>query len=235
MTAKIDNVKKGERITAEAWNELVERVNALERKQTFNFTVQPRPKAPGGVVVGQFLARETPRDSGDDAYPYIARCWKYDEENGGYEKDKNGRTKIVEAWFCSLNTTNLQWRTIGAGYPFVAFWNANKNRWECPCHFNYATAISTSSNVYDEVLAVDETSDGYNLHFNGVCCLRVFGAAQEARGRVFLASKHFKYDAGGGDDIVGDELYIKTKAVRVVTDVVDGVPKFAYVNSVGDK
>lgn len=44
MNSRIDNVKKGERITAEAWNELVERVNALERRQAFNFTVPQKQK-----------------------------------------------------------------------------------------------------------------------------------------------------------------------------------------------
>ena len=44
MTAKIETVRKGQKITAEAWNELVERVNALERRQAFNFTVPQKQK-----------------------------------------------------------------------------------------------------------------------------------------------------------------------------------------------
>ena len=42
MSAKIDSVRRGQFITAESWNELVERVNALEAAQArrFDFTVQ---------------------------------------------------------------------------------------------------------------------------------------------------------------------------------------------------
>lgn len=44
MSSKLDTVRKGQKITAEAWNELVERVNALERRQAFNFTVPQKQK-----------------------------------------------------------------------------------------------------------------------------------------------------------------------------------------------
>lgn len=47
MTGTLDYVRKGEPITAEAWNALVERINALEQRPSFGFGVSRRPKGGG--------------------------------------------------------------------------------------------------------------------------------------------------------------------------------------------
>ena len=44
MTSKLDYVRKGQTISANAWNELVERVNALERRPSFDFLVPQKQK-----------------------------------------------------------------------------------------------------------------------------------------------------------------------------------------------
>lgn len=48
MAGTLDYVQKGEAITAEKWNALVERINALEQRPNFGFGVHKRPKGGGG-------------------------------------------------------------------------------------------------------------------------------------------------------------------------------------------
>ena len=51
MAGTLDYVQKGEAITAEKWNALVERINALEQGTCFGFGVTRRPKGGGGPVL----------------------------------------------------------------------------------------------------------------------------------------------------------------------------------------
>lgn len=51
MAGTLDYVHKGEAITAEKWNALVERINALEQETCFGFGVTRRPKGGGGPVL----------------------------------------------------------------------------------------------------------------------------------------------------------------------------------------
>ena len=51
MAGSLDYVRRGEAITAEKWNALVERINALEQERSFSFGVQKRPKGGGGTNV----------------------------------------------------------------------------------------------------------------------------------------------------------------------------------------
>lgn len=49
MAGSLDYVRRGEAITAEKWNALVERINALEQRQTFDFRA-PRKARGGGLT-----------------------------------------------------------------------------------------------------------------------------------------------------------------------------------------
>lgn len=52
MAGTLDYVQKGEAITAEKWNALVERINALEQRRSFDFRVpvRVRPQSGGSNV-----------------------------------------------------------------------------------------------------------------------------------------------------------------------------------------
>lgn len=83
MNSRIDNVKKGERITAEAWNELVERVNALERRQAFNITVPQKQKP---IVTLALFAITWNWTNDDNNVPY-ASASPVDTRTGAVSQD----------------------------------------------------------------------------------------------------------------------------------------------------
>lgn len=55
MAGTLDYVQKGEAITAEKWNALVERINALEQRPNFGFGVSRRPKGGGDKIAAFWL------------------------------------------------------------------------------------------------------------------------------------------------------------------------------------
>lgn len=146
MNSRIDNVKKGERITAEAWNELVERVNALERRQAFNFTVPQKQKP---VVTLALFA--------------ITWNWTNDANNVPYASASpvDTRTGAVGEETVTVFAPN----GYGSGQGVLRRWCVWRGRWElCDKVPDLPNMIKSSFNLYTQITAQIDALGG--LHFD---------------------------------------------------------------------
>ena len=107
MAGTLDYVKRGEAITAEKWNALVERINALEQRQTFDFRA-PR-KGGGGVKVA--LAQI---------------LWNWSKRAG--ESVYSASAHLVEPATKAVDESKSILVYSSSGYR-SGTWNANELRW----------------------------------------------------------------------------------------------------------
>ena len=119
MAGTLDYVQKGEAITAEKWNALVERINALEQRPSFGFGVHKRPKGGGGEPLALVAIR---------GY-YTNNPW------GHWVQDSNGvwhmpTAKFVDEITLTRGTENVDvYMTRALDSTFKNLGNAWFNRW----------------------------------------------------------------------------------------------------------
>lgn len=119
MAGTLDYVQKGEAITAEKWNALVERINALEHRPNFGFGVHKRPKGGGGEPLALVAIR---------GY-YTNNPW------GHWVQDSNGvwhmpTAKFVDEITLTRGTENVDvYMTRALDNTFKNLGNAWYNRW----------------------------------------------------------------------------------------------------------
>lgn len=177
MTAKLDEVKKGDRITAEAWNDLVRRVNALENQQRFNFVVPPKG---GKSSINLRFMRLISDWTRNDAGTWQANAYFINEETGLVDTSSS-----VPVWWTFKSSTVPE----GTAYGW-SFWAIWRGRWE---------ALQTSATkdppecVAGDGIAVDSTTPGKRIISNaGITCAKIPGDSYEDAGALYF-SKVFKW------------------------------------------
>lgn len=215
MARQLDTVQKGQALTAEAWNTLVAKVNNLD-KQSFDFTVQKRPKGGETRIAPMRLQTDWQQVNGQ----WTATCCEV-LQDGSFDTDH-----IVDVYaptFTSRpNGTALVWR----------FWALFRNgRWETLQSpggesVNYVGGVGIDVGAYDSVLG------GRPITNMGVRSVVIPGSGYEARAdALYLASNHFKWR--DSSTTTGKEACLKTRRLSVVTNIENGVPVKEVIEVIG--
>lgn len=224
MTAKIDNVKKGERITAEAWNELVERVNALEKRQAFNFTVQQRPRAAKPLVVKPFRLRSYWTKAAGAVYTAQA-----------IEIDPKTQANAQGAVLVDVYSVTGGAPPEGAPYSwlFYAVWNEERERWESLQQPQIKEPAISGD--YITVYDYDSNRGGCAVNNEGVWFMQIPGDSYQSVKNTYFDKTFFKWIPSELDIVGKKDVSIRAHYENVVVGIVDGVPTMKRVLVLGDE
>ena len=195
MAGTLDYVQKGEAITAEKWNALVERINALERRPSFGFGVHKRPKGGGGEPLALVAIR---------GY-YTNNPW------GHWVQDSNGvwhmpTAKFVDEITLTRGTENVDvYMTRALDYTFKNLGNAwfnrwavyRNNRWEL---LDFQWTDSDTQYQSGSYISIDSNRE---INNEGLCKASLTGG--DIVQRTLYFGSYFTREVGGvpGSDIVG--------------------------------
>lgn len=180
MTAKLDEVKKGDRITAEAWNDLVRRVNAIENLQRFNFTVPPKASKSLNLRFMRLCSSWTRNEAGT----WQADAYFINEKTGAVDTSSS-----VPVFWAFNNATTPEGEAWG--WSFWAIW---RGRWEAL----QTTATAVWRYVGGDgisVLDYDSTLGGYPVVNDGVLNVKIYGDDSYTDSGTLYLNKVFKWDS----------------------------------------
>ena len=221
MAKTIDTVQRGQTITAEAWNTLVERINRLERDR-FIMTAPPRtPKRP----LAKTFVLKTEWEKQDGIWQADAR--PIDSATGETDTDDS---KIVKV-YAPLDTGE---KPAGEAqkWKFWAIWK--NNRWETlQTEIGKGEGEKYVAGLGIEIGAHNPELGGRPITNVGVRSVRISGSSYEAKGGPLnMASNHFQWRTSS---LSGEsECYLKTHRVKVVIDVTNGTPTYKTIEVIGE-
>lgn len=212
MAGTLDYVRKGEAITAEKWNALVERINALEQRQTFDFRA-PRKARGGG---GEKLALVAVLGWGGS--PSVTSTTWAQDANGVYYTTK---ARFVDETTLSRGTENItvymtdvpradSFRKTYSGSWYNRWAVYRNNRWEL---LDFQWIDSDTEYQGSDYIGV---TNGIITN-NGMVGVRTANRGEE-HPRVLYFSGFFKAQGATIVDAVGaTEITLKTHQETVVT------------------
>lgn len=200
MAGTLDYVQRGEAITAEKWNALVERINALEQRPSFGFGVSRRPKG------------------GGDPLALVAIRGYYDTNPWGlWKQDSKGVWHMPTAKFVDETTLArgaedvdvymtraLDDRFKALGNSWFNRWAVYRNkRWEL---LDFQWTDRNTEYVGGSFISTTYDSDNLpkvTINNEGLCKAALSGG--EITQRTLYFGAYFKRETGGvpGSDIVG--------------------------------
>ena len=206
MAGTLDYVQKGEAITAEKWNALVERINALEQRRTFDFRA-PR-KARGG-------------DEGDIFKPFrLLSTWAQDSAGVWYGRacyvnPETGRPDATDLFdvYCPAASG----RPEGEAYSWRAWARFDKKlqRWESLQQPVYQRIYVGGS--YISAGAYDVDLGGYRIDNEGLTNAVVPGDAYSNTKTLYFNSRFFQWIPSTLDIVSKKEISLVVHYETVVT------------------
>lgn len=208
---KLDYVRRGEPITADAWNKLVARAN---KPLDVSIVRTRRAKSSDGVEIR--LAQLTTGlvwDSTARIYKATARYY----DNG--RPDTSGYTFDVYATAISSSTTASR-LTLNTRVWIIA----RNDRWEL-LEINDQYVPTYGSGTYCQVSTDMSGTYTYVIDNVGTTEIKVAGYTSYTNTKVLYFSPAYFQWVSSSLDIVGKkDLSLKTKQVTVVTGIVNGTP-----------
>lgn len=232
MAKQIETVQRGQAITAEAWNALVERINRLERDR-FSMTVPPRIPKQKLFPAAPFVLYTDWQKRDDDKIKDLvwwAGAHPIDFKTGEIDYEQDNIVKV----YAPLNTDDKKPAGSAPDWKFWAIWK--DERW-----VTLQTEIGEGGEgeKYVAGLGIDvgehnPALGGRPITNVGVRSVRILGSSYEAHGGPLnLSSYHFQWRTTG---LSGEtECYLKTYRVKVVTDVKNGTPEYKTIEVIGAK
>lgn len=208
---KLDYVRRGEPITADAWNKLVARAN---KPLDVSIVRTRRAKSSDGVEIRLAQTRSAfTYDAAAKAYKATARYFDMGQA------DTSGYTFDVYAPAISSSTTISRYTTN------TRIWIIARNsRWEL-LEINDPTIATYGSGIYCEVASDLSGSYTYVINNVGTTEIKVAGYTSYINTKVLYFSPTYFQWVSSSLDIVGKkDLSLKTKQVTVVTGIVNGTP-----------
>ena len=208
---KLDYVRRGEPITADAWNKLVARAN---KPLDVSIVRTRRAKSSDGVEIR--LAQLTTGlvwDSTARIYKATARYY----DNG--TPDTSGYTFDVYAPAIGSSTTASRF-TLNTRVWIIA----RNDRWEL-LEINDPFIPTYGSGVYCEVVSDFSNTYTYVVNNTGTTEVKVAGYKSYTNTKVlYLSPTYFEWVSSSLDIVGKKDLSLKTKQVTVVTGIVNGTP-----------
>lgn len=220
MTGTLDYVQRGEAITAEKWNALVERVNALEQRPSFGFGVSRRPRGGGPEIRPcRLVSAWTQGASG---------VW---QGRAVFIIPETGRPdpSFIFDVYCPAATGKPEGEAYS--WRFWAAYDKERRRWESlqqPAYQRvYVGGAYISADAYDVDLG------GYRIDNEGTTDVRVVGETYANTRTLYFNGRFFKWVPSSLDIVGKKELSLVTHYETVVTAVVDGVATTKQILALG--
>lgn len=216
---RLDHVQRGQAITAEAWNKIVDRLNT---PQDVSIKRTRRVKSSDGVEIR--LAQLTTGFSWDStASIYKATARYYD--NGRPDTSGNTFELYAPAVTASATASRL---TTGTRVWIIA----RNDRWELleindPYQVQYGAGQGITFDAYNDVNYIR------NAGLRGAIVQKADGSAAGAytdqNGNIQFDGLYMKWGSNYTDTVGKFNLTLKTKQVTVVTGINNGTPTTATI------
>lgn len=208
---RLDHVQRGQAITAEAWNKIVDRLNT---PQDVSIKRTRRVKSSDGVEIR--LAQLTTGFSWDStAKIYKATARFYD--NG--RPDTSGNTFTLYAPAVTASATASRF-TTGTRVWIIA----RNDRWEL-LEINDPFIPSYGSGTYCEVVTDFSNTYTYIVNNTGTTVVKVAGNTSYTNTKdLYFSPTYFEWVSSSLDIAGKKDLSLKTKQVTVVTGINNGTP-----------
>ena len=199
MAGMLDYVRKGEAITAEKWNALVERINALEQRQTFDFST-PQKNRRDNFQPCRLLSAWAQDSNG---------VWK---GRAGFINPTTGRPDA--SYIFDVYCPAASGRPEGDPYSW-RFWAAWRGRWESLQQPVYQRIYVGGS--YISAGAYDVDLGGYRIDNEGLTNAVVPGDAYSNTKTLYFNRRFFQWIPSTLDIVGKKEISLVGRYETVVT------------------